>query len=197
MTTDIDWKARAEAAEFAWKDPATMHLNLLRTGILTREQALHLAGATDYDALKARAKAAEARVKHLEDVLKARDLEEDDWSEEAEVQEARIAELEASEEALQQKLDTLLAGGETCGCSYDRPGDYCMHHSPALMQARARIADLEARLARVPDREAVARAIATVLVRPSTFMGDPPAQAMRVARDAADAAIAAMQETKP
>jgi hypothetical protein len=36
-----------------WKDPAAMQVNLLHTGILTRDNALHIAGATDYDAIKA------------------------------------------------------------------------------------------------------------------------------------------------
>lgn len=36
-----------------WKDPAALQVNLLRTGALSRMNALHIAGATDYDSLKA------------------------------------------------------------------------------------------------------------------------------------------------
>lgn len=36
------------------------------------------------------------------------------------------------------QLRALLAGVATCGCSYDRPGDVCMYHSPALVKAESR-----------------------------------------------------------
>jgi hypothetical protein len=57
-----DWSdlpAKAEAArsriaelEAVWHDPAKLHVNLLRSGY-PRDLALHLAGATDYDAIVA------------------------------------------------------------------------------------------------------------------------------------------------
>lgn len=60
--TQWDWSdlpAKAEAArlriaelEAVWSNPAALHVNLLRSGY-PRENALHLAGATDYDAIKA------------------------------------------------------------------------------------------------------------------------------------------------
>ncbi len=58
---------------------------------------------------------------------------------------------EQSEEAVQIKLQTLLAGGhgETCGCSYDRPNDICMHHSPALVAATNETAELRAEVGRL------------------------------------------------
>lgn len=62
----------------------------------------------------------------------------------------RIRELEAERdeanvscEALAAKVRSLSAH-ESCGCSVDRPDDLCMHHSPQLTAAQARIAELEA-----------------------------------------------------
>lgn len=46
---------RVAEYEAVWNDSSAMHVNLLRARILSRDQALHLAGATDYDHLKARA----------------------------------------------------------------------------------------------------------------------------------------------
>lgn len=64
--TQWDWSdlpARAEQArariaelEAVWQDPAKLHANLLKAGY-PRESALHLAGATDYDAIAAKLKA--------------------------------------------------------------------------------------------------------------------------------------------
>jgi hypothetical protein len=45
---------RVAEHEAVWNDSAAMHVNLLRARILSRDQALHLAGATDYDSLRAR-----------------------------------------------------------------------------------------------------------------------------------------------
>jgi hypothetical protein len=42
--------------------------------------------------------------------------------------------LEAENDALDQKVTSLSPHG-SCGCSYDRPGDLCMHHSPQLSNA--------------------------------------------------------------
>lgn len=47
-------------------------------------------------------------------------------------------------EAMDDKLKALASHG-TCGCSYDRPGDICDHHSPHLTKANARIAELESK----------------------------------------------------
>jgi hypothetical protein len=55
---------------------------------------------------------------------------------------------EASDEAAHQKLDVLVRslrpGAEvpTCGCSYDRKSDVCLHHSPQLVEAKAIITRL-------------------------------------------------------
>jgi hypothetical protein len=51
-------------------------------------------------------------------------------------------ELDDVVEASDAKLASLAPHG-SCGCSYDRPGDVCMHHSPQLSEARARVRDLE------------------------------------------------------
>ncbi len=56
---------------------------------------------------------------------------------------ARIAELERHVEELQDKINP----EHGCACSYDRPGDVCAVHSPALAKAEARIAELERDLA--------------------------------------------------
>jgi hypothetical protein len=55
---------------------------------------------------------------------------------------ATQAELEAQIEALDAKIKALALHG-TCGCSYDAPDDVCLHHSPKLVAAAARIAALE------------------------------------------------------
>jgi multidrug resistance efflux pump len=61
---------------------------------------------------------------------------------------ARIAQLakenqqyEESDEAMNAKIRSLSAH-ETCGCSYDYPNDICMHHSPRLVEALTRLAQL-------------------------------------------------------
>lgn len=65
--------------------------------------------------------------------------------------EAERDEFERQIEALDQKLRVLASHG-SCACSYDRPGDVCAHHSPALSAAEARAdrfaaaaADMQAR----------------------------------------------------
>ena len=53
--------------------------------------------------------------------------------------------MEAEAEALDQKCSALAVahGPNTCGCSYDAPGDICAAHSPQLMAARARLEAIE------------------------------------------------------
>jgi hypothetical protein len=51
--------------------------------------------------------------------------------------ESRAEEAERSEEAMSEKVRSLAPHG-TCACSYDKPGDVCMHHSPQLVEAEAR-----------------------------------------------------------
>ena len=53
--------------------------------------------------------------------------------------------LEAEAQALDQKCSALAVahGPNTCGCSYDAPGDICAAHSPQLMAAMARIEALK------------------------------------------------------
>ena len=48
---------------------------------------------------------------------------------------------EDSNDALNEKLSALAPHG-SCACSYDKPGDVCMHHSPALATATAEAARL-------------------------------------------------------
>lgn len=78
-----------------------------------------------------------------------------------------------------------------------------------IERAQARIADLEARLARVPDREAVARALYPMLVHGGDYDEVPVDEAFtrpryqhlaeraNAAADAVLALFAALQETKP
>lgn len=47
--------------------------------------------------------------------------------------------------ALMDKIDALSAH-ETCGCSWDKPNDLCMHHSPRLAAAEKRCEELKAAL---------------------------------------------------
>lgn len=63
--------ARARVAEFEamWNDPVALHVNLCRTQTLTRTNALHLAGASDYDATVAERDALKARMERLEAAL--------------------------------------------------------------------------------------------------------------------------------
>lgn len=56
-----------------------------------------------------------------------------------------LAEAESSNDALHVKLKTLAPHG-SCACDYDHPGDLCMHHSPKLAGADARIRELEQQL---------------------------------------------------
>jgi hypothetical protein len=51
----------------------------------------------------------------------------------------------ATIEALNAKIKSLAPHG-TCGCSYDTMDDVCDHHSPKLVAAEARIAELEGHL---------------------------------------------------
>jgi hypothetical protein len=53
--------------------------------------------------------------------------------------ESRAEEAERSEEAMYEKVKSLAPHG-SCACSYDKPGDVCMHHSPQLSQAEQRLA---------------------------------------------------------
>ena len=54
----------------------------------------------------------------------------------------QLAEAQESADALDAKVIALAPHG-TCGCSYDRPGDLCMHHSPQIAALRARVETLE------------------------------------------------------
>lgn len=54
---------------------------------------------------------------------------------------AYVVELERHITLLQEK-----SAAEDCACSYDRPDDVCLGHSPMLKAAEVRIAELEARL---------------------------------------------------
>lgn len=50
--THLEALARIEQLESVWRNPAALHVNLLRSGY-PRDGALHLAGATDYDSITA------------------------------------------------------------------------------------------------------------------------------------------------
>lgn len=58
---------------------------------------------------------------------------------------------EDQNDALHVKLKALAPHG-SCACSYDQPGDLCMHHSPALVAALARVEKLENALAGAVNR---------------------------------------------
>lgn len=64
-------------------------------------------------------------------------------------------ESEAAVDALTAKLDALAPHG-TCACSYDRIGDVCLHHSPALTAAHADSARLREALTVAMHRMEVA-----------------------------------------
>lgn len=66
-----------------------------------------------------------------------------------------------------------------------------------IERAQARIADLEARLARVPDREAVARAMHSKETADWQLWTELTVTQQATWLSRADAAIAAMQDTKP
>jgi hypothetical protein len=51
----------------------------------------------------------------------------------------RSIEAEKSAEAMSEKVKSLAPHG-SCACSYDKPGDVCMHHSPQLVKAEQRLA---------------------------------------------------------
>jgi len=61
-----------------------------------------------------------------------------------------LAEAHASNDALNAKIKTLSVH-ETCACSYDRPDDVCMHHSPQLAASAERSRKLEEVLIRIAD----------------------------------------------
>lgn len=46
-----------------------------------------------------------------------------------------LAGVEASNDAMEVNLKSLATHG-SCACDYDKPGDVCAHHSPALMKQR-------------------------------------------------------------
>ena len=56
-------------------------------------------------------------------------------AEKIKVLEAELAEAHDSNDALVEKLKSLAPHG-SCACSYDKKGDVCAHHSPALADAR-------------------------------------------------------------
>lgn len=67
----------------------------------------------------------------------------------AEVKRATAAERQRHEEhemALYSKIQALAPHG-TCGCSYDAPEDFCDHHSPKLIAAKAEQREADAKVA--------------------------------------------------
>lgn len=86
---------------------------------------------------------------------------------------------EDSNDALLEKVRSL-AAHETCACSYDHPGEVCMHHSPALLRAQEEAAQLRARL---QEAEQAAEAMRDACLKaalsasygpPSSWPGDYP-----------------------
>lgn len=57
-------KMRVADLESIWSDPAKLHVNLLRSGY-DRMSALHLAGCTDYDNIKAECDSKQATIDRL------------------------------------------------------------------------------------------------------------------------------------
>jgi len=88
-------------------------------------------------------------------------------TERAEKAEADQAAAEEHADALNAKL-AALAPHSTCACSYDKPGDVCAHHSPALAAAEAKLTTLKAAAAR--DAEVIAR-MREALIRIRDFAG--------------------------
>ncbi len=56
---------------------------------------------------------------------------------------AQAVRIEEKDRHIDQMADKLASN--TCGCSYDNADDVCLHHSPMLMRAKARIEELEKR----------------------------------------------------
>jgi chromosome segregation ATPase len=56
---------------------------------------------------------------------------------------AELAKAQEQTDALCLKVQTLAPHG-TCGCSYDKPDDACLHHSPKLAAAEADLAKARA-----------------------------------------------------
>lgn len=85
---------------------------------------------------------------------------------------------EDSNDALNVKLHTLAPHG-SCACSYDKPGDVCLHHSPALATATAEAASLRAEVEAVLDD---ATRMSSLLL----MAGEMTAQERRTARAVAE-----------
>lgn len=74
----------------------------------------------------------------------------------AAIRHARDAEVDDLNEAilaLEAKLSALAP--HTCGCSYDRTGDLCDHHSPRVGALKARVAELETELSEIKGQRRV------------------------------------------
>jgi uncharacterized coiled-coil protein SlyX len=78
--------------------------------------------------------------------------------------ERELAEAEQQCDALSAKVQAL-APHNTCACSYDKPGDVCMHHSPALVAAEAQVTRLtEALSSLVAKLDAIDKPVTDVFV---------------------------------
>ena len=80
-------------AKLVLTDPAAFHLHALRNNVLSRMNALHIACATDYDSLKARALTAESALAAA-------------WEEAAKIAEAKALEFLSPEYATGQPLSS-------------------------------------------------------------------------------------------
>ena len=74
---------------------------------------------------------------------------------------AELAENAETIAALELKLKALAP--HTCGCSYDKPGDMCMHHSPRLAQATALLEECHERHNLAPDNDPLRTRVRTFL----------------------------------
>ena len=131
---------------------------------------------------------------------------------EAEIADLRrqLAEAQEAAEALDAKVRALAPHG-TCGCSYDRPGDLCMHHSPQITALRSRVETLTVGMQNVVtflrnsslDREGALflanRIEGTIdgLFEPEPAMGREIADLRRQLAEAKDARDAAQEAVRP
>lgn len=129
MTPEIQSNLDSMTALGLWsmlKQPGVLHLNILRGLLpLARVDALHLAGATDYDTLKAALEAARAENDSLQGEVNVLSREISQWEREADALRAENARLrEAVSEAfdwfdlrgeadLADKMNDALAANET------------------------------------------------------------------------------------
>lgn len=139
LTTLRDWLTTDKYLDL-WADYVTGAIDRITT-LSTAVEALK----DERDRWEEWSGTSSVRAERLEDTLEATE------SSLAEAQ-ANSAADDLQIEALKRKIDALAPHG-TCACSWDAPGETCLHHSPALAEAQLRIAGLEEALKPRPRRE--------------------------------------------